>query len=179
MNYMGGKQKQSKHIIPVLNNFIKKHGIENYYEPFCGGFNVGAGVECEKLFASDLSPTLIALLSQAQSNPSQICTNSSKEKWNECKAKWYKLRQHQFKRLNSVPLAEIGALEWLASYHCGGFPSGYGLEDGRNLYAERLSNLLKQASSPSFQKTKFTCQSYKDVSFSPNSVVYVDAPTFG
>lgn len=179
MNYMGGKQKQSKYIVPILNNFIEKNKIENYYEPFCGGFNVGELVKCENIFASDISPTLIALLQQVQSDFSKICTDSSREQWDRCKKEYYKLRKNGFKEEPSIPLAEIGAIEWLGSYCSRGFPGGYGIENKnieRKYFNERLNNLFEQSKQSSFRKAQFSCKSYKTIKFLPNSLIYCDAP---
>lgn len=37
MVYQGSKNKLSKYIIPILQNYINENGIEMYVEPFVGG----------------------------------------------------------------------------------------------------------------------------------------------
>ena len=61
MVYMGGKQKIAKFITPYINNFIKDNQIENFYDIFCGGGNICCNIICPNIYASDISPTLIAL----------------------------------------------------------------------------------------------------------------------
>lgn len=179
MTYMGGKQKLSKHIVPFINNYIKDNNIENFYDIFCGGFNIGCHINCENIYANDLCPTLIALHRAAQEDFNLICKNSSREQWDRCYTEYKRIRTNNFED-SSIPLAEIGAIEWLASYSGRGFPGGYGVKSvGRNLFEERLRNLKNQSFLPSYQKAIFTCQDYRNVEIKHNSLIYCDSPYAG
>lgn len=37
MKYVGSKQKISKYIVPIIQEYIDKNKIETYIEPFVGG----------------------------------------------------------------------------------------------------------------------------------------------
>ena len=177
MTYMGGKQKLVKYIAPILNNYIKENGIENFYDVMCGGANIVSSIECENLFANDLSPTLIALHKTAQEDFLKICTNSTREQWDRCYSEYKKLKKKNFKIDSEIPLEEIGAIEWFGSFSGRGFPGGYGVvSKNRNQFEERYNNLKKQASSPTYKKINFSCGDYRNLEFKPNSLCYLDAP---
>ena len=179
MTYQGGKQKFIKIIVPYINQYIKDHNIENFYDMCCGGFNVGSNVECENIYGNDLSPTLIALLKQAQEDFSKICLNESREQWDRCYSEYKKIRSNNFEG-SEIPLAEIGACEWLCSYSGRGFPGGYGvISRGRSQFSERLRNLERQSKLEGFKKAIFTCKSYEEIEILPNSLLYFDAPYQG
>ena len=132
MTYMGGKQKLSKYIVPFINSYIEENNIENFYDIFCGGFNIGCNVNCENIYANDLCPTLIALHKAAQEDFNSICINSSRGQWDRCYSEYKRIRVNNFEN-STIPLAEIGAIEWLGSYSGRGFPGGYGVKStGRN-----------------------------------------------
>ena len=134
MTYMGGKQKLADSICPIINKYIKENNIENFYDIFCGGANISTNIECDNIYASDLSPTLIALLSAAQVDFDRLLGNlpSTREQWDRCYAEYKKLQAVNFDFIGNVPkipLCEIGAIEWLASFSTRGFPGGYGVKD--------------------------------------------------
>lgn len=93
----------------------------------CGGANIVVGVNCEHLYANDLSPTLIALHKAAQQDINSICTDSSREQWDRCYTEYKKLKKANFNKESEIPLAEIGAIEWLGSFSGRGFPGGYAI----------------------------------------------------
>lgn len=177
MVYMGGKQKISKYIVPIINRKIKEEGIEHYYEPFTGGMNIGAYIECKNIYANDLSPTLIELHKQAQEDFSLVSTDSSRENWDRCYTEYKRMKKHNFNCPTDFLLADIGAIEWLGSFSGRGFPGGYGVESkGRNQFNERLENLRKQSQTVSYQRAIFTNNDYRKLKFKPNSLIYSDAP---
>ena len=73
-------------------------------------------------------------------------------------------------------LADIGAMEFLASYCNGGFPRGYAKNtEKRNYYNEAYRNLEKQA--PNLKGIVFKCQNYWDLDETiENAVIYLDPP---
>ena len=179
MTYMGGKQKLAKNIVPYINSYIKENGITTFYDIMCGGFNIGCHVECEEIIANDLSGTLIALHKAAQQDFDSIRTDSSREQWDRCYTEYKKIRENGF-REDKIPLTEIGAIEWLASYSGRGFPGGYGVKStGRNQFEERYRNLREQSKLPAYQKAKFMNNDYRIVKIKPNSLIYCDSPYKG
>lgn len=180
MTYMGGKQRLVKFIVPIINKYIKDNGIENFYDVATGGANIITYIECENLYANDLSPTLIALHKAAQQDFSSICTDSSREQWDRCYKEYKKIKSANFKKESLIPLAEIGAIEWFGGFSGRGFPGGYGVNsDGRDQFKERYNNLKKQSEEPSYKKINFTCGDYRNIEFKPNSLIVCDMPYKG
>lgn len=177
MTYMGGKQKIQKYLLPIINNYIKENEIENFYDVFCGGFNIGAYVGCENIYANDLSITLISLHKQAQEDFSKVCIDSSREQWDRCYTEYKRLKKHNFNVEPEIPYEEIGAIEWFGGFSGRGFPGGYGINSkGRNQFEERYNNLKKQAEENGYKKAIFSCGDYRDISFKRNSLIFCDAP---
>lgn len=177
MTYMGGKQQLVRYIAPILNKYIQENNIENFYDVFCGGCNIVSNIECENLYANDLSPTLIALHEMAQKDYNLINTNSSREQWDRCYSEYKILKKSNFKKEPSIPLAEIGAIEWFGGFSGKGFVGGYGVSSkGRNQFIERYNNLKKQSETLTYKKINFSCGDYRDLEFKPNSLIYCDAP---
>ncbi|WP_112059894.1 Dam family site-specific DNA-(adenine-N6)-methyltransferase [Helicobacter sp. 16-1353] len=57
LNYTGGKFRL---LSQIYNKFPKD--IDNFYDIFCGGFNVGANVEAKNIIGIDKNPKLITVL---------------------------------------------------------------------------------------------------------------------
>jgi site-specific DNA-adenine methylase len=80
---------------------------------------------------------------------------------------------------STMSLADIGAIEFFASFSNGGFPRGYAKNTvERNYYQEAYHNLEKQA--PNLKGIEFKCQNYWELD--PNTtgaVIYLDPPYAG
>ena len=77
-----------------------------------------------------------------------------------------------------MTLAEIGAMEFFASYSNGGFPRGYAQNTSdRNYFLEARRNLEKQAFD--LKDITFKCQNYKDLEPVSDAVIYLDPPYQG
>ena len=74
MKYMGGKSRIAKHIATYINNIGFVEGIENYYEPFCGGCAVAEQVNIKNRYCSDANKYLIALLNKVKTGIVSIST---------------------------------------------------------------------------------------------------------
>lgn len=170
MNYMGAKTKYVQYIIPILQKVINDRGISLYIEPFVGGANVIDKVKCERRIGYDRSDTLIALLSQARDDFSKILAEGSTELWEKGKA---------YVKSGIMPedmsLADIGAMEFFASFSAGGFPRGYAKDSSeRKYFSERKANLAKQALG--LKGIEFYHSNYYDLPSFENAVIYCDPP---
>lgn len=170
MVYMGSKSKYSKYIVPILQQAIDDNNVSTYIECFCGGCNIIDKINCENRYAYDRSDTLIALLKAAQSGMENVLQDGNRELWDKGKA---------YVKDGVMPedmsLAEIGAMEFFASFCNGGFPRGYAKNtDTRNYFQEARRNLEAQA--PSLQGIVFRCQNYDDLTTPVKAVIYLDPP---
>lgn len=182
MVYMGSKRKYAKDIVPIIQKYIKDNNINSFYDVFCGGANLVDKIICDNLYASDLSPSLIALHQQAQLDFDLIPVDGCREYWDSAYNNWKKLRDTNFKD-NSVldmPLYQIGAIEWYASFSNGGFPRGYAKNSAtRNYYQEARRNHLAQSKEPNYKNIIFTCSDYRELEIPANALIYCDSPYKG
>ena len=175
MVYMGSKAKYAKYIVPILQKCIDENNITLYIEPFVGGANIIDKIKCENRYGFDRSDTLIALLQTAANNFDNVLKEGSRELWDKGKA-----YVKDGKMPEDMTLAEIGAMEFFASYSNGGFPRGYAKNiPTRDYYNEAYRNMEKQA--PNLKGINFSCQNYWDLSPKDikNAVIYCDPPYQG
>ncbi len=167
MVYMGSKRKYCKDIVPIIQGYIDKNNITTFIDVFCGGGNLTDKIQCKTVFANDLSPTLIALHKMAQEDFSKIPIDGNREYWDKAYAEYKKIKSAMSKNEEyqaEMPLFEIGAIEWYASFSNGGFPRGYAKNSaGRNYYQEAYRNHKTQSENPTYKKIIFMQGDYKDV----------------
>jgi DNA adenine methylase len=167
---MGSKAKYAKYIVPILQQVIDDNEVDTYIECFVGGANIIDKIKCENKYGYDRSDTLIALLSLAAENFDKVLKDGTRELWDMGK---------EYVKNNVKPedmtLADIGAMEFFASYCNGGFPRGYAKNTAtRNYYKEAYSNMEKQA--PNLKDITFKCQNYWELEDVENAVIYLDPP---
>ena len=171
MIYMGSKAKYKKYIIPILQKTIDNNNVETYIECFVGGANIIDDIKCKNRIGYDRSDTLIALLNLAATDFDKVLKDGSRELWDKGKAyvKDGKIPQ-------DMSLAEIGAIEFLASFNRRGFPGGYAKNtEKRNYYKESYKNLEEQA--PKLKGITFKAQNYWELDKNiKNTVIYLDPP---
>lgn len=170
---MGSKNKISHYIVPVLQKAIDDNNVKIYIEPFVGGANIIDKIQCEKRIGYDRSDTLIALLSLAATDFDKVLKDGNRELWD--KGKGY---VKDGIMPEDMSLADIGAMEFFASFSNGGFPRGYAKNTKeRNYFNEAYRNLEKQA--PSLKNIEFKCQNYWELEPVLNAIIYVDPPYQG
>lgn len=170
MVYMGSKSKYTQYIVPILQKVINDRGVNLYIEPFVGGANVIDKIKCERRIGYDRSDTLIALLRQAREDFSQVLTDGNRELWD--KGKGY---VKDGIMPDDMSLAEIGAMEFFASFSNGGFPRGYAKNAaGRNYFKEARANMEKQA--PNLKGIEFYQSNYYNLRRLQGAVIYCDPP---
>lgn len=163
MVYQGGKFRQSKHIVPIINKCIKDLKLENYYEPFCGGINVLDKIQCTNLYANDIDEELIAFYEFIRDGGEPLEDISRED--------YYKIK-------SSNDLIKRGMVKYLGSF--GGKPwGGYGFrrDSNKSHYAASLTNFKKEI--PIIRLTNFSCRDYKDLTFKEKSFIYLDPPYKG
>lgn len=171
MVYMGSKSKYAKYIVPILQKTIDDLNIDTYIECFVGGANIIDKIKCENRYGYDRSDTLIALLDLAAKDFDKVLKDGNRELWDKGK---------EYIKNGVMPedmtLAEIGAMEFFASYCNGGFPRGYAKNTAtRNYFNEAYRNMKVQ--SESLKGINFVCQNYDDLDKNIKGVViYLDPP---
>lgn len=173
MVYMGSKSKYTQYIVPILQKVIDDRGVTLYVEPFVGGANVIDKIKCDRRIGFDRSDTLIALLCQARDDFSKVLPEGSRELWN--KGKGY---VKDGIMPEDMTLADIGAMEFFASFSSRGFPGGYANNvAGHDYFHERRANLEKQA--PALNGIEFYQSNYYDLPMLKGAVIYCDPPYAG
>ena len=170
MVYMGSKAKYAEYIVPILQKTINENNVDTYIECFVGGANVIDKIKCENRFGYDRSDTLIALLSLAAEDFDKVLKDGNRELWDKGKA---------YVKDGIMPddmtLAEIGAMEFFASFSNGGFPRGYAKNTTtRNYFQEAYRNMEKQA--PNLKGINFKAQNYWELEPVKGAVIYLDPP---
>lgn len=183
MVFMGSKAKYKKYIIPIINKYIRKNNITNFYDIFCGGANLIDDVICENLYANDLSPTLIALHKQMQKDYTIIPETGNRQWWDDAYTDYkrlmknFEIKEEIWEKEASMPLWQIGAIEWYSSFSRGGFPRGYAkTTGGRDYYNEGYRNHLQQFRNSNYKKIHFSQGNYKDLIIPENALIYADSP---
>lgn len=174
MVYMGSKAKYASHIVPILQEAIDNNNVDTYIECFVGGANIIDKIKCENRIGYDRSETLIALLDQASKDFSLIPTSGSRDLWDKGK---------DYVKNGVMPedmsLADVGAIEFFASFSNRGFPGGYAKNTAtRDYYNEAYRNMREQA--PNLSGIVFKAQNYWELDESiKNCVIYLDPPYQG
>ena len=170
MVYMGSKAKYAKYIVPILQKTIDENNIITYIECFVGGANIIDKIKCENRYGYDRSDTLIALLSTAAEDFDKVLKDGNRELWD--KGKGYVKDGIMPK---DMTLADIGAMEFFASFSSRGFPGGYANNTtNHNYFQERRKNLEKQ--SPNLKGIIFKSQNYWELEPVKDALIYLDPP---
>lgn len=170
MVYMGSKSKYAQYIVPILQKVINDNNIHVYIEPFVGGANIIDKIKCEVRYGYDRSDTLIALLTQARDDFSKVLAEGSRELWD--KGKGY---VKDGIMPEDMTLADIGAMEFFASFSSRGYPGGYANNTaGHDYFKERRANLEKQ--SPNLKGILFYPANYYELAHVSGAVIYCDPP---
>lgn len=173
MVYMGSKEKYSRYIVPILQQTIDNNNVDTYIECFVGGANLINKIRCDNRYGYDRSDTLIALLRQAQEDMTKVLADGNRDLWDKGKA-----YVKDGKMPDDMSLADIGAMEFFASFCNGGFPRGYAKNTTtRNYFQEARRNLEKQA--PSLRGIQFKCQNYWELEPIQSAVILLDPPYQG
>lgn len=163
MKYMGSKSRIAKHILPIMLDDAKKHGINTWIDPFVGGGNMIDKVpDRMRRIGIDYNPHTIAAMLAIRDMVDNLPDNVSEDEYRVLKGK---------------PADPISSwIRFVCSFG-GRFENGYaGDKTGRNYALEGKRNALKQ--SPKIRTVEFVCASYK--AYKPvNSLVYCDPPYQG
>ena len=168
MKYIGSKNRLSKYIVPILQNYIDKYNIDTYIEPFVGGANVIDKIKCKNKIGYDINKYLIALLNYTKNNEINIAT-ITEEEYNKVKnnkdkySDWY--------------VGLVGFCATFGSKYFGGYARVK--NNNRDMPSEGIHNIKKQA--PNLKDCKFIHNNFLDIDINNlnNCVIYCDPPYKG
>lgn len=159
MQYMGGKVRIAKYLVPVLQERLKDK--ETFVDLFCGSCNIISAIKAPNRIANDLHKELIALHKAVQEGwipPSSVS----------------ELEYKEIKNSNEVPdylKAFVGFGCSFSGKYWGGYARG---SEVRN-YATNAKNTLL-TKHKTLKDVQFTNLQYHDVSVPDNSLIYCDIP---
>lgn len=171
MQYMGGKTRIAKKILPLI--LADRKDGQYFVEPFCGGCNVTDKVLGNRI-ANDSNEYLIAMfrgLVSGEKYPEQI----SRELYNDVKTCFRS-------GSDKYDLGLMGWVGFMASYR-GKFFSGYSGASMRSngRYGDRISEavgaIMRQI--PKLQGVEFRSGDYRNLRIPDESIIYCDPPYMG
>ena len=159
MQYMGGKVRISKYLVPVLQERLKDK--DTFVDLFCGSCNIVSAIKAPNRIANDLHKELIALHKAVQSGwvPPSVVTEEE-----------YKQAKEQEDHLKAF----IG----FGCSFSGKYFGGYARNKRGDNYAKQNSNSLIRKHT-TMKDVKFCNYFYADVVLPDNSLVYCDIPYKG
>ena len=171
MQYMGGKTRIAKEILPLILA-DRKEG-QYFVEPFCGGCNVTDKVLGNRI-ANDYNEYLIAMFRGLVSGgkyPEQI----SRELYND-------IRTCFRSGSDKYDLGFMGLVGFIASYKgkfFGGYSGAYIRSNGRyeDRVAEAVNGIMRQL--PKLQGVEFRTGDYRSLQIPDESIIYCDPPYMG
>lgn len=169
MKYVGSKNRLSKELAPIIQNYITDDTVA-YIEPFVGGANMIDKIKHHNKIGSDLQKELIALHNYNKNNSNFLPKTISEEEYNRVK--------NNKEQYEDWYVGLVGFCATFGAKYFGGYARGY-KADGvtpRDHTNEGIRNLQNQ--SQNIQDITFECKSFLD--YNPkeykNCVFYLDPP---
>lgn len=171
MQYLGGKTRIAKEILPIILA-DRKEG-QYFVEPFCGGCNVTAKVSGNRI-ANDCNEYLIAMfegLASGEKYPEKI----SRELYNDVK-ECFRSGSDKY------DLGFIGWIGFMASYRAiffAGYSGATLISKGKpkDYIAESIRSIMRQV--PKLHGVEFRNGDYKNLQIPDESIIYCDPPYMG
>ena len=157
MQYFGGKQRISKQIVEVLNEYRK--GNQPLVEPFVGGCNIISKMNGER-YCYDINEYLIEMYKAVQNGwtPPAIITEE----------------EYDYIRNNKDKDKPLTGFVGIGCSYSGKWFGGYARnKTGRNYCLNAHNSILKQLNE--IRDIKFDCKDYKDLEFD-DCLIYCDPP---
>ena len=157
MQYFGGKQRISKQIVEVLNEYRKDN--QPLVEPFVGGCNVISKMSGER-YCYDINEYLIEMYKAVQNGwtPPAIITEE----------------EYDYIRNNKDKDKPLTGFVGIGCSYSGKWFGGYARnKTGRNYCLNAHNSILKQLNE--IRDIKFDCKDYKELEFN-GCLIYCDPP---
>ena len=160
MQYMGGKVRIAKYLVPVLQERLKDK--DTFVDLFCGSCNIISAIKAPNRIANDLHKELIALHKAVQQGwvPPSVVTEEDHK---------------QARRKDGYTEDHLKAFIRFGCSFGGDYNGGYARGEGDRNYALGAKNtLLKKHQN--MKDVQFFNLNYSEVSIPNNSLVYCDIP---
>ena len=157
MQYFGGKQRISKQIVEVLNEYRKDN--QPLVEPFVGGCNIISKMSGER-YCYDINEYLIEMYKAVQNGwtPPAIITEE----------------EYDYIRNNKDKDKPLTGFVGIGCSYSGKWFGGYARnKTGRNYCLNAHNSILKQLNE--IRDIKFDCKDYKELEFD-GCLIYCDPP---
>ena len=171
MQYLGSKNKISKELVPIIQNYITEDTV-GYLEPFVGGANMIDKIKCKNKIGCDIHKELIALLKYSQEN--ELPETISEEEYNQVK-----------NNKEDYPDWYVGLVGFCGSFgakYFNGFARRYN-KDGSlfDVPRQAINSLRRQSKKEEFKNIKFLNCNFLDLPMNKikGYVIYCDPPYRG
>ena len=171
MQYVGGKNKLSKDLAPIIQSYITE-GTKGYLEPFVGGANMIDKIKHHNKIGCDIHKELIALLQYAQEN--ELPDTITEDEYTTVKnnrsdyEEWY--------------VGLVGFCGSFGAKYFRGFARRYN-KDGTlfDVPRQAINSLRRQSRLDNFKNIKFTNNNFLDLPKDKikGYVIYCDIPYKG
>ena len=169
MIFMGSKNRISKYIVPILQEYIDKNNIENYIEPFMGGCNIIDKIKCKNRTGYDISLPLVELFKKLQNDYHNIPDTISEEEY--IKVKNNKLDYEDWY------LGFVGFMGSFGARYFKGYARHNRYDKTEQIQKGSIKNFKKQYDS--LKDCKFINDTYLNIRNISDSLIYCDPPYKG
>ena len=166
MRYVGSKNRISKYLLPVIQNYINDN-CKGYIEPFVGGANVIDKIECHNKIGYDINPYLIALLNHVKITIDDFPDEITREHYYDVKN-----NKENYEEWYVGLIGFCGAFG--ASFFGGYATNGNNPKYKHTPFSESIKNIRKQRDK--LLDITFECKDYKDLDNLSGYVIYCDPP---
>ena len=173
MKYIGSKAKYAAEIVPLLQDIIERYDVEQYVEPFVGGFNIIDKIECDYRLGNDIDPLVCNLVEACRERPQLLDTLKT-----PTREEYYDVRDNPEKYAPWYRAAILLFASYNARVYGGCYGATAKTKDGkeRNYFEEAKANFKRQL--PSLRNVLIGCCDYRDLRFPIHKTVliYCDPP---
>ena len=179
MQYMGSKNRFSKDLIPIIQNYIDNmENCKGFLVPFCGGANIEDKIQCNNKISCDNHYYLIKLLRHVQLTTEDLPKTILFEEYNKVRQCYNNKKKGVLD--NTYEDWYIGLVGFCASFGNRFFDGGYMRNSKEDVTGVRVSKSIKniREQAPNLKGIKFTCCDFRDLPKDKikGYVIYCDVP---
>lgn len=173
MKYIESKAKIAGDIVPILQDIIDRNNIDEYVEPFVGGFNIIDKIKCERRLGNDVDPLAGELVETCLDNPALLDLLHT-----PTRDEYYDVRDNPEKYAGWYRAAILLFASYNARVHGGCYGATANTKGGtvRNYFEESKANFIRQL--PNLHNILVGCCDYRALVFPKHKkvLIYCDPP---